>query len=214
MLVLGIDTTEKLVNIALTENNKVLSSISDLNIKTENLILVLDKIYNENNKNVKQTNLIAVIIGPGGYTSSRSGIVLAKTISQLLNINIIGFNKIELIIKTYKSNSIVSPVIDIKRNEIYTCIAKKLNSFQIDYLIKPCVLEINEYIELINNFKYETIIINQTNKELNFNNNLVILDNNFILKPEYINFQAVEEFKMGLKTTYKDINPFYIREAI
>jgi len=216
LLVLGIDTTEKFVNFSLTKDNEILSSAINLDIKTENLISFLDKVYKENNEDVKKTNLIGVITGPGGYTSSRSGIVLAKTIAQLLNINVIGFDKIELIIKSYNSNSnsIISPIIDVKRDELYTCIAKKLNNFQIEYFIKPCILKINEYLELINEFKHKIIIINQANKELNIKNDLVIVDNNFVLRPEYINFQSIEQFNMGLKTTYKDINTFYIREAI
>lgn len=214
MLVLGIDTTEKLVNIALTNNKEVLSSIINLNIKTENLVSILDDLYKENNKDVKETNLIGVITGPGGYTSSRSGIVLAKTIAQLLNIPIIGFDKIELIIKSYNSNSIITPIIDVKRDEIYTCIAKKLNPFQIDYFLRPTVLKIEEYIEIINGFKNKITIINQYNKELNINNDFVNIDNDFILKPEYINFQSIEQLNMGLKTNYNDIHPFYIREAV
>jgi tRNA threonylcarbamoyl adenosine modification protein YeaZ len=214
LLILGIDTTEKLVNIALTENKEVLSSITNLNIKTENLISVLDNLYKQNNKDVKETKLIGVITGPGGYTSSRSGVVLAKTIAQLLDINIIGFEKIELIIESYNSKSVISPIIDIKRNEVYTCIARKLDSFHIDYFIKPTIFKIEEYIEIINNFKDKITIINHYNKELKIKNNLVNVDNNFILKPEYINFESLEKFNIGIKTSYKDIQPFYIREAI
>jgi len=219
LLILGIDTTEKFVNIALTENDNILFDEELSTPRTEDLIIYAKELFQKVKKTPHELNAIGVIIGPGGYTGTRSGIAVAKTLSQFLNIPIVGINKIDALIYSFgKENKLVAPMIDIKRNETYSCIGYFDSEFNIIYKREPKVFLITEWIDFLQKQKDEITLLAS-----NFVNNLgefnVLADNIDIvyektLKPSVICNLTKLFIKNGKSSNYLDIVPFYVREAI
>lgn len=217
MLILGIDTTEKNINIALTENNKIIGEIEQQNPKNEDIINLIDLLFKNTNKTNKELKGVGVITGPGGYTGTRAGVSVAKTLSQFLDIPIVGFNKLEAVILSYKSDINILPMIDIKRNETYSCIANH-NENTINYSLPPQIITLENIIEQLKNYHDSLTVLNYEfkNKQELFSElpENIKVDSEFYLKPSYIALLAEKEIKNGNSKKFYDVSPFYIREAI
>lgn len=221
MLILGIDTTEKNINIALTENNELLADIEQINPKNEDIIILINSLFEKISKSPQDLKGVGVITGPGGYTGTRAGVTVAKTLAQFLNIPVVGFTKPEAIILSYKSSDLICPMIDIKRNETYTCIAINNNS-DIKYFIEPQVINIIDWSEKLKALKQKvTLLTNEfRDNELFSLNNLeneaknITIDSEFYLKPYHIAILAQKFIENAQGKSFHEVNPFYVREAI
>ncbi|MBC7473734.1 MAG: tRNA (adenosine(37)-N6)-threonylcarbamoyltransferase complex dimerization subunit type 1 TsaB [Candidatus Sericytochromatia bacterium] len=217
MLILGIDTSEKNINLCLIENNIILAELEKSSLKNEEIINILDDMFKNIGKTHYDLNGVGVITGPGGYTSTRAGVAVAKTLSQFLNIPIVGFTKIEAILLAYKTDKFICPMIDIKREEAYLCVAKVENN-NIEYLSSSQVIKLVDLKDYLNSLNNEIILLNHgfTNNEVYFNNlsEKVILDSNFYLKPSHVAFITDEFIKSGFGKQFHEVSPFYIREAV
>ncbi|MFN8674561.1 MAG: tRNA (adenosine(37)-N6)-threonylcarbamoyltransferase complex dimerization subunit type 1 TsaB [Candidatus Sericytochromatia bacterium] len=217
MLILGIDTTEKNINIALTLNKNILFESELISNRTEDIINHLRTAFLELGKTPTDLNAIGVILGPGGYTGTRSGIVVAKTMAQFINIPVIGFNKIDALLLAYNKNKKIkkiSPNIDVKRNESYFCIAN-VNEGNISYLKEPSVLKIEDLSNEIQNNLDTIFLLKDFENKKNLFPETNNIDYNFYLKPSDIAFITQEYIEANKKITYfNDIKPFYIREAV
>lgn len=219
MLILGIDTSEKNINIALLKDNTLIFNIEKKTDRTEDLIDLLATTFKDLDLNKKDISAIGVVTGPGGYTGTRSGVSVAKTIGQVLNIPVIGFNKLEAILLSYKNNNEnIIPLIDIKRSEAYSCIAS-INNENISYKQEANIIKITD---LIDNLKSNSDRLNllaydfRDKKELfeNLPKNINV-DFEFRLQPSDIAKLTKSKVESNIDITYfNDISPFYIREAI
>ena len=217
MLILGIDTTEKNINLALADDKKILYEIEETSPKTEELINQIVTLFKKSKKESKELSAIGVITGPGGYTGTRSGVSVAKTISQFLQIPIVGINKLEALLFSYDHKLTTAPMINIKRNEAYTCLADFTND-QINYILKPKVMALESFIEFLKNQKVEIKVLAyefEAKKDLfsELPDNIKI-DFSFHLKPSHITKITADFINVGKTSTFLEVTPFYIREAI
>ena len=207
MLILGIDTTEKNINVALLENETVLMEIEEQTERTEDLINAVAKIFKATEKSTEDLKGIGVITGPGGYTGTRSGVAVAKTLSQFLNLPIIGFNKLDAIALSYNKEKAI-PMVDIKRNEVYAKMNKDESS----------IINLDTFIADLNSSSENLILLayDFRAKADKFNTipNNIQVDFDFYLKPSMVARLASASIKNGTLTYFNDISPFYIREAI
>ena len=209
MLILGIDTTEKNINIALVRKDKVLFELETLNNRTEELINQLNTTFIQLNLKPDDLDLISVITGPGGYTGTRSGVVVAKTLAQFLNLPIIGFNKLEAFGLAYSKKQKISPAIDVKRNEVYFSILAENKNYEVE----PKLISFDEWKKLIEtrpDVLFLAYDFRNKKDELKFNN----IDFDFYLKPSEIAKLAYIKILNGEIKRFHEIEPFYIREAI
>lgn len=209
MLILGIDTTEKNINIALVRKDKVLFELETLNNRTEELINQLKTTFIQLNLKPDDLDLISIITGPGGYTGTRSGVVVAKTLAQFLNLPIIGFNKLEAFGLAYSKKQKISPAIDVKRNEVYFSILDENKNYE----VAPKLISFDEWKKLIEtrpDVLFLAYDFRNKKDELNFAN----IDFDFYLKPSEIAKLAYIKILSGEIKRFHEIEPFYIREAI
>ena len=73
--------------------------------------IIKDSLIKTNMK-LEEINVISISVGPGSFTGIRLGIAAAKGLSMPYNINILGFNNMELIVdsidnKTEEKNFLV-----------------------------------------------------------------------------------------------------------
>lgn len=98
MLTLCIDTAYKYLTCALISDEKILASVSLPCFKrqSEELFVVLEQIFSEANIERKDIDSICISEGPGSYTGVRIAMSLAKTIGEVLPVDVYTISTLRL----------------------------------------------------------------------------------------------------------------------
>jgi len=154
MLVLSVDTSSSVCAVSLQENNNLIDEIDLDNGKThsENFMPIVAEILEKNNKELKDINLIAAVVGPGSFTGIRIGIASIKAIAEVYNIPVVEVTSLESLARNVEVKEVVCSLIDAKNNQVYAGIFdsnyNKLENYMAD--------DINNVIESLK--KYNNII--------------------------------------------------------
>lgn len=155
MYTLFIDTHYKDILLCLFKDNKLLDKEVLNDVKNTSVITMpsIIKLLDKNNIKINNINKIAVVIGPGSFTSIRIGVTLAKVLAYSLDIPIVSMTSIDLIGIHLDNPSYVSVM---ENNGAFICYYES-NKSDIRYLKK------SEYEE----FKLKNNVIE--NIEIDFN---------------------------------------------
>lgn len=147
MLTLCIDTAYKYLTCALIKDNKIISSYSDMCFKrqSEEVFVILEKIFKEANINKKDIDSICISKGPGSYTGTRIAMTIAKVIGETLNIDVYTISTLRLY-ASGKSNQLV--LMDARANRAYIGMFNENN-----IVLNDCIKELSE----INSEGYEIV---------------------------------------------------------
>ena len=98
MLTLCIDTAYKYLTCALIKDEEILSSVSLPCFKkqSEELFVVLKQVFEDANINRKDIDSICISEGPGSYTGVRIAMSLAKTIGEVLPVDVYTISTLRL----------------------------------------------------------------------------------------------------------------------
>ena len=122
----SIETSGAMGSVALLEGNRVVAhqSFEHGLQRGRDLVPTLKKLFREVGWNPReQLDLLAVDLGPGSYTGLRVGITCAKTISYLTGAPVVGVVSLDALAENAPEETLhVCPVIDAKRNEVYSAI--------------------------------------------------------------------------------------------
>lgn len=220
MLILGINTSDNNhISVSLSENDKIIKTIEKTTKKTEEAINLVYQLFDSLALSPNNLSGIGVITGPGGYTGVRAGIAVAKTMSQLLDIPVIAFNKTDLyILALNKTDKIICPLVDVKRDEVYTCFST-LNNNLINYQMPYTVMTTGELKDLLEKSEKEVIVLAAEladRKEIfkEITNQNITFDYNFKINSEDICMFTRQKIIIGEKTGYNEVIPVYAREAV
>ena len=127
-LILNIETSTKTCSVNLSDKGKIIEMrevSSEKFIHGEKLHLLIQELFASSNIKINKLNAVAVSSGPGSFTGLRIGVAAAKGLSFALKIPLISMNAIEIMIQSYNmvstsKNAIFFPMIDARRNEVYT----------------------------------------------------------------------------------------------
>lgn len=220
MLILGINTSDNNhISVSLSENDKIIKTIEKTTKKTEEAINLVYELFNSLALSPNDLSGIGVITGPGGYTGVRAGIAVAKTMAQLLDIPVISFNKTDLYILAYnKTGKTICPLVDVKRDEVYTCLAALDNNL-INYQMPYIVITTGQLKDLLEKSEKEVIVLSAelTDKKEIFEQITspnITFDYNFKINSEDICIYTKQKILSGEKTGYNEVIPVYAREAV
>ncbi|MCL5020010.1 MAG: tRNA (adenosine(37)-N6)-threonylcarbamoyltransferase complex dimerization subunit type 1 TsaB [Patescibacteria group bacterium] len=104
--ILFIDTSSnKKISVGLRlENKKTFSVENDATVlKSQILLILIDKLLSEHNLGINDVNEIKVNLGPGSFTGLRVGIAVANTLGFMLKIPINGKKLGELVEPLYNN---------------------------------------------------------------------------------------------------------------
>ncbi len=139
-MILFIDTHDELITIALKDKDKlyIKTKMSEYSHSVFTMPMI-EKIFKENNLDVKNLDKIIVVNGPGSFTGIRIGLSIAKTMAYALNINIntISSLKAYLISSNIQDNKMA--VIEDNKG-YYICAFNKDNNTMLE----------EQYVEKIN----------------------------------------------------------------
>jgi len=131
-LLLLIETATTSCSVALAQDNAIIAlrEIDQRNIHAEVITVYIDEVFKETGKQIKDIDAVAVSSGPGSYTGLRIGVSTAKglcfsldkplvtveTLSSMAH-GLIARGNVEI-----KPNTILCPMIDARRMEVYTAL--------------------------------------------------------------------------------------------
>lgn len=125
MIILGIDTSNLPLGVALVEGERVLAEITFNVGKNHSVRLMpaIEEIYREAGIEQEDTDLIAVAQGPGSYTGVRIGVATAKALAWGMDKPLVGVSSLKAVARQipYFPGRIV-PFFDARRNRLYTAV--------------------------------------------------------------------------------------------
>lgn len=140
MKILHFDTSSPICSVTLSEGNNILETIEETisNSHAAKLTTYIQSICSNNNVEIPAVKALSFSAGPGSYTGLRIGLSTLKGISYALNIPIVFVNTLDAIssamIEEFNQNDFIyCPMIDARRNEVYTASFNNKNELQGDY---------------------------------------------------------------------------------
>lgn len=140
MKILHFDTSSPICSVTLSEGGDILETIEDTtsNSHASKLTSYIYEICSNNKVLIPEIEALSFSAGPGSYTGLRIGLSTIKGMSYALNIPIVFVNTLDAIssamIDEFKQGDyLYCPMIDARRNEVYTAQFNNKNEIQGDY---------------------------------------------------------------------------------
>lgn len=216
MKILALDTTGLVASVALVDENKTIAEFTTNFKKThsQTIMPMLDEIVKTVELDLSEIDYIACACGPGSFTGLRIGAATAKGLAHGLDKKIIPVPTLDgLAYNLVYTNKIVVPIMDARRNQVYTAIYDMSSGFKkiSDYM----ACDINELIEIIKEKEYDPIFLGDGVPV--FNN--IIKENGYIVSPVCANMQrascigavAIERTEEAVKCN--DFEIIYLRKS-
>lgn len=181
MKIIGIDSSGLVASVAILEDNKLVAEYTVNNKKThsQTLLPMLEEIVASSGLDMKEIDAIAIAAGPGSFTGLRIGSATAKGLGLVLKKPIVPVSTLEaLAYNLYGTDSLVCPIMDARRNQVYTGIyefskkevefsrdADTENSgcyyceYQINVIKEACAIPIEEIVQALNEKGREVIFL-------------------------------------------------------
>ena len=124
MTIFYIDTSSSYLYTGIVRDNKLLCERKEdlgknLSVYTVNIV---NDMFNEVNIKPSDINKIIVVNGPGSFTGIRIGVTLAKIFAYAKKIPIVTVTSLECMAKSIKSDKLVVPIINARREACYASI--------------------------------------------------------------------------------------------
>ena len=160
MVTLGLDTSTKVATIAVVDRSGVIGeySLSKDMSHSEKLMPMIREVLDNIDMKIEDIDLFSVGIGPGSFTGLRIGLSTMKSFSHLLKKPIVGVSTLKaLAYNMYGSSSIIMPMLDARRDRVYTGLYKFEDGVIVE-VEEPFILPIKDIEEKLGH--YERVIIN------------------------------------------------------
>lgn len=215
--ILHIETSTKTCSVALSKERMLIDFIDESPEQfthAERLAVSIRDIIKRNNLSNSSLKAVAVSKGPGSYTGLRIGVSTAKGLCYALNIPLIAIDSLTILTSFFlqennvKQNVVLKPMIDARRQEVYTA------SFSTN---QKMIIPINN--EIIDIEKYDT-----TEKEIWFgdgankfsqiqNSNVTVIEN-FNTSAKGMILLAEDKFEKKKFENVAYFEPFYLKDFI
>ena len=220
MKILALDSSGLVASAAIIEDDNLIAEYTVNYKKThsQTLLPMLDEIVRMTETELDSVDAIAVAAGPGSFTGLRIGSATVKGLGLALNKPVIGVPTVEgLAMNLYGSDSLVCPLMDARRNQVYTGIFRFVDA-KLEVVKKQLAIGIEDIIEALNIIGqkvvflgdgvpvYKTIIEEKISVPYSF-------------APAHVNKQraaavavrAMDYWRAGLYTSASEFEPQYLR---
>lgn len=167
MKILALDSSGLVASVAIVEDDNLIAEYT-INYKkthSQTLLPMLDAVKKMTELDLHTIDAIAISAGPGSFTGLRIGSATAKGLGLALDIPIIPVPTVDaLACNLYGSTQIICPIMDARRNQVYTGIytftkEEQDASYQLETLQKQCAVDISEIAQMLNAFEQEVIFL-------------------------------------------------------
>ena len=159
MISLFIDTSSIDVSIAIIKDNIILSEITK-EIPNKHSVYTtkfIDDMLKKANIEPKDIDKIMIVNGPGSFTGVRIGVTIAKTLSYLLNKEVIPVSALKMLSLSTNHNNYCLSLINANHDNYYLSLYDKNNK----EIIKEQFNTKEKVLEIIN--KYNPTIVSNNN---------------------------------------------------
>lgn len=221
-LILGIETATTICSVALSKDGQQIAIKEEGGSYShaEKLTPFIEAVLQEANMSLKEIDAIAVSKGPGSYTGLRIGTSTAKGLCYALNIPLISVSTLQAMAKKVSEslnnpskNTLLCPMIDARRMEVYTALYNTQNEV-VDSITAKIITptSFQEYTQE-NSILYFGDGAKKCNELLKANEQLSYMDEGFP-SASYINKIGHEKF---LNQVFEDVayyEPYYLKDFI
>lgn len=165
MKILGLDSSGLVAGVAVVEDGVLLAEYT-MNYKkthSQTLLPMLDELRSMIELDLNSIDAIAIAAGPGSFTGLRIGAATAKGLGLALNKPLVEVPTLEgLAYNLYGTDRLVCPIMDARRNQVYTGIYRFIpegDGFNLVALKEQCAKDIHEVIARLNEMQREVIFL-------------------------------------------------------
>lgn len=165
MKLIALDSSGLVASVAVVEDDVLAAEYTIQYKKThsQTLLPMLDEIRNMINLDLEQVDAIAVAAGPGSFTGLRIGSATAKGLSLAAGKPIVAVPTVDgLAYNLYGTDKIVCPIMDARRNQVYTGIYQFLwqeDKYCLDIIKGQCAVSFDEIAKELNELGREVIFL-------------------------------------------------------
>lgn len=221
MKVLGLDTSTLMTTCGVIDENILLgeSSLNQDMSHSEKLVPMVKEVLDNLKLKVEDIDVFGVSTGPGSFTGLRIGIATIKAFAHIFDKPIVGVSTLEALAFNLPYNDVVVPMIDARRDRVYTGIYKWEGEILIT-IMEPTVMEIDTLLDLLDK-DYKNIVVNGDGSLLFKERILNRLKNKVrfatlgqnMCKASSICELALIKYKKGIVDDYFTLAPDYLRES-
>lgn len=161
MKILAVETSSLVASAAIIVDDVMIGEYTTNYKKThsQTLLPMIDEICKMTNYDINDIDCIAVSAGPGSFTGLRIGSATAKGLGLALGKKLIHVPTVEaMAYNIYDSDKIICPIMDARRNQVYTGIYKN-NTGQIQVIKDQMAVTVDELIDLLNGIGEDVIFV-------------------------------------------------------
>lgn len=120
-MLLGVNTATDALSLAIVEDGRVLAeALRDVGTEhSEAVFELLEAVFAWSGRTRRELRGVGVAIGPGGFTGVRTGISLAKTVAQVLDLPIYGLDTLTALAFQFAGPATVVPMLDARRGLVF-----------------------------------------------------------------------------------------------
>ncbi|NLB82252.1 MAG: tRNA (adenosine(37)-N6)-threonylcarbamoyltransferase complex dimerization subunit type 1 TsaB [Clostridiaceae bacterium] len=216
MNLLAVDSCSNVATCALTKDNKLIAEavINDKKTHSVKLLPLIEKLLNDVNTDVSEIDYFAVTAGPGSFTGQRIGIATVKGLCHAMRKKCVSVSSLEALAYNIPHTSyLVCPIMDARRDRVYTATFQNLN-----YLVGDRVIALSE---LLNEVKgKDTIFVGdgvdvfrQTIIESNGNHAYFPPTHLVHLRAGSVAAAALKYIDKGLAVNWDELMPTYLQKS-
>lgn len=206
MKILAFDTCLDKMYVALSENDKILSSkvveTTDTHYHSAFLISTITSILKENDLISQDVNVIATNIGPGSFTGIRACITVARVFAQSTNIKTVGVSSLEILSRINNTEKKTVVALDARKEMAYIAIFEGRKQ-----IFEPKAILLDELKEMI--LKDDFFII--TDDKLKPILNGISYQKQEADLGKYLIEIANEKLNSNCETNWRKLLPLYIQ---
>ena len=161
MKILGIDSSGLVASAAIADEKNIIAEFTVNNKQThsQTLLPMIEKVVDMSGIELEQIDAIAIAAGPGSFTGLRIGSATAKGIGLALKKPVVSVPTLEgLAYRVSVFDGIICPIMDARRNQVYTGIYK-MDKGNLVSLSEKKAVDIHEIMEELEKYDEKVIFL-------------------------------------------------------
>lgn len=221
MKILALDTSTMMASCAVMDEERVLAeySLSQEMSHSEKLVPMIKEMLDGLNMKIQDIDLYGVAIGPGSFTGLRIGVATIKTFAHMFDKPIIGVSTLEALAFNLPYNEIVVPMIDARRNRVYTGIYS-WEGGNLRTIMEPDAMEIDDLLKNLSD-NHDNIVVTGDGVNIHFDKieEMLMQDVNYATmglnycRASSIGELAYIKYKSDKIDNYYTLVPDYLRKS-
>ena len=222
MKILGVDSSGMVASVAIVEDDILVAEYSINHKKThsQTLLPMIDEVMKMTDMDINSFDAIAVAAGPGSFTGLRIGSATVKGLAYAINKPIVPVPTCDaMAYNLCMSSDLICPIIDARRNQVYTALYEFENGVAIK-ILEQTALDICELIDKLNKLNKKVIFLGDgVPVHTDTINEKLTVEYSFT--PANLNRQkassvaalGIKYFEQGMVETAHEHKPIYLKKS-